>query len=118
MRRRHKLWYWHEAPQGFWWVGGMLIPYEKLKELFPDGYSASSQRTIRTLKRAIRSINRWGGLLCKAIPGRGGWSIPIEWGSWDDDGSRARKEFSKIDTTKLYHHQPLKFPEPTELLGV
>jgi hypothetical protein len=41
----------------------------------------------------------------------------MEWGSWDDDSSIARKEFYKMDTTKIYRHQPLKFPEPKDLLG-
>jgi hypothetical protein len=90
-RRRRRILYWHHSPKGFWWIGKKMVANE---DPAGKGKNKASSRTFYTKSAAIRSLCRWGGLLAQALPVRGGWLTPKEWGSWEDDGSRA-KEYAR-----------------------
>ena len=92
MRRRRRVLYWHHCPTGFWWIGKPMVANQ---DPAGNGKNKSSSRTFYTKNAAIRSLCRWGGLLAQALPGPEGWLTPKEWGSWDDDGSRAKAACKK-----------------------
>lgn len=78
-RRKHRVYYWHHAPHGWWWVrGGIMVRAEDA-----HGQQSSSTRSVSTLKRAMRSLRRWGGLVVRMVPAsEGGVYTPREWGDW------------------------------------
>lgn len=87
MRKRRRVYYWHHSPRGWWWKGAKMATME-------DGGSSSS-KTFYTKDAGIRSLCKWGGVLVRMIPTKGGVFTPMEWGDWDDDGSKAARHASR-----------------------